>query len=354
MQVDYLIVGQGIAGSVLSYRLLQAGKSLLVIGKEQSYAASLAAAGICNPVTGRKLQKTWLADQLFPELARFYRELEQTLGQQFFWEKAVYRAFNSVAEQNEWSARAYSPEWQAFVNIESDEQLYRRYIDNPLGGWETKQSYYVDTDILLPAYRQFLQARGAYREAIFDYEALNLLEEGIEWQGVTASKVIFCEGFGATQNPFFSWLPFAPVKGEWIEVQVPHLQGLSNIINKGFFMLPTRGNILRVGATYEWDQLNGDITEAAKKELLQKLDKTLRLSFQFSNQRAGVRPATQGRRPIIGVHPKHPSLAIFNGLGTKGLSLAPYLAKCFVEELNTESTDAVPAEAKLQRFANLA
>ena len=79
-KVDYLIVGQGIAGSLLAYELEQAGRRVLVLNEEKENTSSNKAAGIYNPITGRKLVKTWLADELFPGLEGYYLGLEQTLG----------------------------------------------------------------------------------------------------------------------------------------------------------------------------------------------------------------------------------------------------------------------------------
>nr|MBX2815191.1 FAD-dependent oxidoreductase [Saprospiraceae bacterium] len=45
----------------------------------------------------------------------------------------------------------------------------------------------------------------------------------------------------------------------------------------------------------------------------------------------GVRPTTPDRRPFLGQSSDQPGLFILNGLGTKGLSLAPYLSKVLIQ-----------------------
>ncbi|HXB33647.1 MAG TPA: FAD-dependent oxidoreductase, partial [Puia sp.] len=66
MRVDVLIIGQGICGTFLSRELDRAGLSYLVIDEKRPDSASLAAAGLVNPVTGRRFVKTWMIDELLP------------------------------------------------------------------------------------------------------------------------------------------------------------------------------------------------------------------------------------------------------------------------------------------------
>src|SRR5690554_6593820 len=106
MEVDFLLVGQGIAGTVLSYRLIEAGKKVHVVDMAEENNCSRVAAGLYNPVTGRKMVKTWLADQIFPEIEPFYQELEETLNAKFIYSRPVYRPFSSIEEQNEWMGKS--------------------------------------------------------------------------------------------------------------------------------------------------------------------------------------------------------------------------------------------------------
>ena len=64
MQVDYLIIGQGLCGTWLSWYLTQENRSLIVIDKNEPISASKISAGIINPVTGRRMVKVWMAEQI--------------------------------------------------------------------------------------------------------------------------------------------------------------------------------------------------------------------------------------------------------------------------------------------------
>ena len=71
MKIDFLLIGQGLAGSALGYRLKKAGKKIKLIDLPSENKSSRVAAGLYNPVTGRKMVKTWNADLLSPEIQPF-------------------------------------------------------------------------------------------------------------------------------------------------------------------------------------------------------------------------------------------------------------------------------------------
>ena len=66
MEIDYLIVGQGISGTMLSWFLHKEGKSFAVIDDGNEHSASKTAAGIINPITGRRYVTTWMIDEVMP------------------------------------------------------------------------------------------------------------------------------------------------------------------------------------------------------------------------------------------------------------------------------------------------
>ena len=74
---DILIVGQGLAGSLLALELEKRKKNVMIIDNNPSVSSSKVAAGLYNPITGSKMIKTWLADELFPNLSKYYQDLEK-------------------------------------------------------------------------------------------------------------------------------------------------------------------------------------------------------------------------------------------------------------------------------------
>lgn len=352
MKVDYLIVGQGIAGTVLSYTLLQQGKKVLVVDAPHASSSSRVAGGICNPITGRKLVKTWMADDLFPLLKAFYQNLEKTLDTQFFHTRQVYRTFKSIEQQNQLLGKSALKGWDHFFDTEVDNQPYTPFLNNPLGGWQTKQGGWVDTSKLLDAYCNYLQSKNSYREEHLNYEEVQPKQDFVVWKDVEAKHLIFCQGMQGKQNPYFKNLPFRLVKGELLHIKINH-PPLENIISQGIFMLPLSDtpNEYLVGATYEWQDLSSEPTEQARLKLLEKLNKWLKLPYEVLGQKAGVRPATLDRRPFIGLNPDYPQIGFFNGLGTKGVSLAPYFAQHFVGHL--ERHEPLQEEVDIKRYLHL-
>jgi len=331
MQLDYIIVGQGLAGSLISYYMIKHGCAVRVYDDRDKPGASSVAAGIFNPFTGRKLVKTWQADMLFPFLRDFYRELENDLGIKLIYFLPMFRPFLSVDEQNEWGAKLYDDRYSEYIDsITSSGDGFPQVI-NPLGGMMLKNCGYVDINILISRVRNFLIDRDAFSNNAFDLSELQVQPDEVIYGDYKAQKVIFCEGPWLAQNIFFNWLPLKPVKGEVLEIELS--EQLDFIVNRGVFILPYQGKICKVGATFDQEDISWSVTDGAKQWLEKGLKALLHIPFEITGQQAGVRPAASDRRPLIGLHPEYEPLAVFNGLGTKGVSLAPYLIREFYEFL---------------------
>jgi len=334
MMLDYLIIGQGLAGSVLSYQLIKNNLKVLVFDDPAMPKSSTVAAGIFNPFTGRKLTKTWLADQLFPYLISFYELLEEELEVKLLYKLPMYRPFLSMQEQNQWSSRVTQEEYTPFIDRIVSPPTVLSQVVNPIGGMMLKRTGYVDIATLLTSMNNFLQERNAYRPETFSCENLKLFNGMVQYKDITARKVIFCDGPMLRTNKFFSWLPLTPVKGEILDIELN--QPIDYIANRGVFILPVSNKHCRVGSTFDNQDLTSEITVRAKTQILQKLDKLINIPYQVTGHKAGIRPATLDRRPLIGLHPKYEPLGIFNGLGTKGVTLAPYFSKEFFQFLERE------------------
>jgi glycine/D-amino acid oxidase-like deaminating enzyme len=116
-------------------------------------------------------------------------------------------------------------------------------------------------------------------------------------------------------------------------------------------VIPLGDNQYRLGATYTWDELDNIPTETGRNNLTEKYQKLMKPSMEILSHQAGVRPATKDRRPFIGMHPEFENIGIFNGLGSKGVSLAPYFAKQFVDFLVYQKE--LHPEVNINRFASL-
>ncbi len=259
--------------------------------------------------------------------------------------KNIYRPFLSVEEQNDWMGKSGNNPFTSFVQDVMQEHFPGHAVHDPYGGLLLRRSGYVDIPAFVADIRDFLVAQGSYQEEVFDFQKLIIRQAGVEYGALSAKGIIFCEGAAATGNPFFNWLPFSPVKGELLFV-VPE-EPFEMIYNRGVFILPA-GGYCKVGATYDHHDLSLKITAKARAYLVEKLNILLKADYKIINQVAGIRPATRDRRPFVGLHPQHKSVAIFNGLGAKGVSLAPYFADALTDLLLHGKP--VAAEVDINRY----
>jgi len=344
--IDFILVGQGIAGSILAHQLMVSGKKILVFDTPEKNQSSLVAAGLFNPITGRRFVKTWKADLLFPYLIQYYSKLESVLKSVFLHQLPIFRPFLTIEEKNEMISKTNPEELGLYVDQILHVSPENLLPINDLGGLLVKNSGYLDIPGLTNSMKEFIRANGSFRNETFQYGRLEFHGKGIRYMDFAAEKIIFCEGSHVVDNPFFSALPFRPVKGEILLID-PEIQ-LNFIFNRKIFILPLQNGLYKVGSTYNHDFQDVNPTLEAKRYIEEKLIQVLPVKYNVIEHRAGIRPATRDRRPIIGMHPDFPSVGIFNGLGSKGVTLAPYFAKQFVGYLLKD--EDLDKEVNIKRF----
>ena len=354
MKVDTIIVGQGIAGTCLSHTLIAAGQNVLVVDDGYQSNCSTIAAGLFNPVVFRKFTQTWKADLLIPFLHQFYQQLEAELQTRLLHPTPIHKVFTSDHQANEWVTRRDRGHMKDFMSLPADSGLEPEQWDMPFGGADVLQSGWVDTKALLNGFRKNLEEKGRFRKERLDTDQVEVMEEGVIWRGegeaVEAERIIFCEGHMVLSNPHFDWLPMALTKGQLLTLRIPNLR-LDKVVNRGFFIFSLGEDLYRVGATYEWDNFDQVETPKAREELLTKLRKVLQLPFEVVDQKAGVRPTVRDRKPLIGFHPRQRALMVFNGMGSRGIMLAPYFSRQMLALI--ECNEPIDPEAALTRFYEL-
>jgi glycine/D-amino acid oxidase-like deaminating enzyme len=322
---DVLIVGQGVAGSVLAQTLDAYGLRVVLANAPDMPSASAAAAGIVNPLTGRNLVRTWQADALFPFLFRFYADAERRLGGSFFRPMPIYRPYRSEAEKTAYARYTAEPDVAQYVARTLDSQLFDGYIEQPFGGLTVGQSGWLLVGEYVEYVKRHFLEKKQYLTQYIDPNQLTLSGNSVRVGADVYGNVIFCDGVQAQQNRFFSWLPYNPVKGQLLTVRVRDFP-TEAIVNQGAFILPMDRKTLKIGATYTWHDLDWQTSDDGRAFLQNKVAGLLRVPYEIVGQQAGIRPATRDRRPFVGWHPAHPMVGIFGGMGSKGVSLAPYLA----------------------------
>jgi hypothetical protein len=312
--------------------------------------ASAVAAGLFNPVTGKRNVKSWETDKLFPYLFQFYSEAEQFLGRRFFYPQPVYRPFVSIEEQNEWMAQSESPGIKKIVENIFTSSVYGSQTYDEFGGIRIKQAGYLDTNGFMGAVRNYLLSEDGFIESIFDAGDVAISVDKIKYQNTVARGIVFCEGAASKKNPIWSWVPITPLKGETLSISLAEKPDV--IFNRGVYIVPSgENNTYLVGATYRPGDQSDGVTDGAKSELVEKTNGLLRIPYKIHNQNWGIRPSTHDRRPILGAHPAHENVFIFNGLGTKGVSLAPYFSKVMTDRLAGHTE--IQKEANIERYKSL-
>jgi glycine oxidase len=346
-QADIIIVGNGLAGSILALQYCFKGLKPLVIDQPDLSLSSKVAAGIWNPVVFKRLTKSFLAKETLPYLQTFYAQAEKLLQQKLKTDMPIIKFFSEASEIQFWQKKANS-DMQTLLDKEVSKNQYNKAIQtNAIAYAKVKQTGVLNTAFFLIQVNQYLKNKNQLINEPFDYKQLIIQSDCVEYQNISAKKVIFCEGYLVKDNPYFSYLPMKPVKGETITIEAPDFNS-SEIINKGIFILPLGKHQYKVGATYNWEDLNDVPSKAGIEKLEQSLKQLITVDYKILKQEAGVRPATIDRRPIIGLHPIYPELGIFNGFGTKGVMLCPYLSEIFFNFIS--NAVPLPEEIDAKRF----
>lgn len=328
--LDYLIVGQGLAGSTLARLLLDRGRRLMVVDAGDPSGASRVAGGLVNPVTGMKLVKTREAEVFLPKARTFYRSWEREAGQKFYHDRTVWRLFRTEKEETVWQKKRETGELDPFV-AELPETLGLE-LREQRGGFVVREAAYLDTVALLDWFRGELRRRESLVEEVLNVADLHLEEGMVRWRDIRARRIIFCEGHTASQNPWFSWIPFRNAKGEVLTISGQELPE-DLVLNRGKWLLPISPGRYRAGATYSWKDLDSKPTDAGREEILAGIRKIVPWEPKVEKHEAGIRPIVQDTYPVLGLHPAHSTLGIFNGLGSKGVLWAPHFADQLVSHL---------------------
>lgn len=323
MKVDYIIVGLGLAGLAFSRELAKHNKTFLVF-EDNSQNSSKVAGGMYNPIVLKRFNPVWDAKNQLEKAMPFYAALEELLGGKYDYKVDIHRLFTSIEEQNNWFATCDNPLLSDYMIPKVVTENFNG-LDAPFGYGKVTKTGWIDTRTLLSDYKKHLEKENLIVYDQFDYKEINLDKDKVEYKNITASNVIFCEGFGLMKNPFFNTLPMEEAKGEMIVIHAPELE-IDFVLKSSVFIMPLGDNLFKIGATFNWTDKTSLPTEEAKKELIDKLDKLISVPYKIVDHVAGIRPTVRDRRPLVGIHNKHSQLAILNGLGTRGVMIAPTVA----------------------------
>lgn len=345
-QVEFFIVGQGLAGTLLAHEMWQNKIDFRIVTSPQKSKASMVAAGMINPVVFKRMTKSWMVDELLPVMKETYNELENILGERFFFEKDILKPL-SEQEMLLWKERSVEPGLIKYIRSPNDKNGIE-HIKTAVGYGRVTGSGFVHLSKFLHASEQYFRKKKMIIDSTFSFHNYNPEDINYTIEDITASKIVFCEGHHLSENPLFNFVKLKPVKGEILLVHVPELSE-EYILNKKVFVLPVGNKRFKVGSTYDWEDLSEQITEKGKSSITERLENLIKTDYAIEYHWAGIRPTVIDRRPVLGYHPKFKNLSVFNGLGTKGVMLAPSFAKETLKFL-TNRNYSILKDVDLNRF----
>jgi glycine oxidase len=328
-----LIIGQGIAGSVLGWVLTQRGAHVHYADAGLAGAASTTAAGIINPVTGKRYVKSWEFDTWYPTAQRVYQAMEADLGACFWYEQDIVRLLQGAEEANNWSARCSQPDYAQLLSEPTDAGDWEGLIRTGYEAARIHSAARVDFGALKYAVRCRAQALGAYEQRAYTPDDMLAATQAYDW-------VICCTGWWAKHCPLFPELPWQIAKGEAIRIKIlhPDAQGIRQMLKRTHAIVPLADGTFWVGGTYAWQFEDVHPSDSEGDLLREQVHDLLSVPYEVVERLAGVRPSVRTRRPFLCASLTQSNLLMFNGLGTKGALLAPGLAELMADYLFEKAT----------------
>lgn len=347
MLYDFIIVGQGISGTILYDFLRQISNKILVISYKKNVSSTEVATGIYNPISLKRCVLSWDIEKIMPYSLSYYNKVQKKLNKKIIFELPILKIFFNEEDKKSWEIKKHNNKVGKYITKITD-RINHNFIKNNLGGAYINPSGFVDINLLTSVYNKKLTNDNIIWNEKFDHTLLSVNKNNVTYKNIKSKKMIFCEGSEGVNNPFFKYCKFNLCKGEVITLKPEKKIKINNILNKEVFITPYN-NLIKVGSTYNRDDLTTNITKEANDYLISKIKNILSFKFTVLKQEAAIRPTVIDRRPIIGRHYKYDNLAIFNGFGSKSVLLAPYFANLFVKNLITNTS--ILTEVDVSRFS---
>lgn len=345
--LDAFIFGGGLAGTILADHLRKAGKRILIIDDPEKSRCSRVAAGLINPIGGKRLKLVWQADTFIPHAVAYYRALNETTGRRYFHRRAIARFFANSDEAKRWEKRIEDPGYQRLVSPIPEDLLPASFGD-PRDGFLISDAGYLDTKLIVDTLRAEAISRNEVLSSVFNYDEIVANPDCVRFRGYQADRAIFAEGFLGKDNPWFPFVPHRPAKGVIGTIRLHRPLPANTIFLKSKFLIPRHDGLFCVGATYRWGDYDPQPDSDSIQELESFLDAHLPDQWEWVEYAAGIRPTIAGAYPVVGPLPDNPRIISFNGFGSKGSMQIPYLAKVLVEYLYQQSP--LPKEVLPERF----
>ena len=345
---DFIIVGQGLAGTILAHDLEEKGNRLLLIDSNESASASRVAAGLINPVGMKRCIPSWGAEVFYPYAIRRYQDLEAKMNASFLAQRSIFKLFGNEEDAHQWKIKYSNQGMNQYINAFLKPSSFP-YLKDNFGGAMLDSVASLDTKVFLDSSRKHFEKRHLCLDQRFDYDLIDLKRSS--YKDYTFNRIIFAEGYFVKDNPYFNALPLSPTKGEVMTIKIPSHQKFNHCISKGIYIIPLGNHLYRVGSTYHHKDFNDLVTDEGKQHIHRQLKSIFKTEYIEVQTDAGVRPTVRDRKPLLGLHPFNPKFGVFNGLGTRGALQGPLLSGEFCSFLTNSTVKTQIADfQRITRF----
>jgi glycine/D-amino acid oxidase-like deaminating enzyme len=345
--VDVIIVGSGISGCCMAWKCVLEGKSVIMISDDKRSSSSVAA-GVYNPIVLKRFSPVWNGAEQLDAAIPFYNKIEKELGIKLLHEITILRRLHDAGEVKTWMRKSERSDLSRFMNT----VIYNQRIPGvhaPHDFGVVNETGWLDTQLFMQSTISYLREREGFVDESFDYDRLLIKQKSVLYGTLESRNIIFAEGYGLINNPYFNYLPLQGNKGEVLTIKVPGLE-LNHIIKSSVFLMPYKEDLFWVGATYDRDDKTYEVTDTALNFLTSRLEVFLKLPYEIVDHKTGIRPTTDDRRPFAGTHPRYSSLKILNGMGSRAVLVAPWVASQLFDCIFNKSI--LNPEININRFHN--
>lgn len=324
---DVLIVGFGISGSTVAHRIKLAGLSFDIIS-DRSQTATRVAGGVINPIVLKRYKTVWRAEEFFTEALRFYQRVETLLDCPFLQQITLFKQLKTPEDCNDFVTASNQVYLSNFLSerLETPSKVVHQNI---LKVGRVNQIYTINLNAYLEASISYFNS--SFIASTFKHDELDFTSDGFSYNSTFYKNIVFCEGYGIINNPFFNHLPIYGNKGEYLIIKSSELQSNHASYKARYFLIPLGNDLYKFGANYQRDQLTNLPTDKIRQELAHAFEQMFSVNYEIIDQVAGIRPTVKDRKPLLGEHPSHQNMYLYNGNGSRGVLAAPQLSKNLVE-----------------------